>query len=163
MKKLLMVILAVALISMLAAPVSASDPRETAQQWIDRSVENGSRSPEAVPEVWEAYFVDFMSNVTNSGWNSYLVIVNWDILSQIHVWTEFIPTGGDPNDIQATDFWIGPNDIAVRTTNQLDFNLFGQSNWFGILTADVTQFWTVGVLLYNSEYGMTWIRGDGPY
>jgi len=163
MKKVLMVLLAVALISALVVPVCSADPRSCAEKWIERAIDNGKISAEAVPEVWQIYYVDLMSNASAQGWFSFLVIVNWDVSSRIQIQTQFIPTGGDPFDMQQADFFIDPNETAVMSGNQLGFNNFGQANWFGIVWGDVVDWWTVGVLLYNSEYGMTWIPADGPY
>ncbi|MBW2624485.1 MAG: hypothetical protein JRD68_16370 [Deltaproteobacteria bacterium] len=164
MKKVLFAIMAVAFIGMLAAPAWAGGPEETGRAWIERSVESG-RGPEAVPEVGWLYYIDLMSNTSDAygNWVSILVAGNWSLSVRIHVFTSFIPTGGTPNDIVNANFYINANDIAYLTSSDLGFNTYGQTNWFGLLWSDSNIFFTAGVLLFHSEYGLTWIPGVGPY
>ena len=164
MRKVLFIISAVTLIGLLAAPAWAGGPEETAREWVQRSVDSGI-GPEAMPEAGYLYYIDLMSNaVSSSGnWVSFLVVGNWSLSTRINVFTSFIPTGGTPADIRNREFFINPNDIVYLTAVDLGFNTFGNTNWFGIIFSNTNIFYTAGVLLFHTEYGLTWIRGDGPW
>jgi len=164
MKKVLLAIMAVALIGLLAAPAWAGGPEETGREWIERSVEKGI-GPEAMPEVGFLYYIDLMSNASDyyGNWVSILVVSNWSLSVRIRVFTSFIPTGGTPNDIVDRDFYINANDIAYLTAGDLGFNTFGPTNWFGLVFDTTNNWFSAGVLLFHSEYGLTWIRGDGAW
>ena len=165
MKRMFYLLVAVAFVSFLALPAWAGGPEETGRDWVNRSMENMGIAPEAVPEAGYLWYVDLMSNAGDSfgGWTSFLVLTNWDLSTRIQVFTDFIPTGGTPNDIKRRNFYINPNDIAYLGPSQLGFNTFGNTNWYGIVYSATNHFYTVGVLLYHTEFGLTWIRADGPY
>ena len=165
MKKVLFVIMAVALIGLLAAPAWAGSPQETtAKERVQAFVDMGI-GPEAMPEVGLLYFIDLMSNAvsTSGNWVSFLVVGNWSLTTRIEVFTAFIPTGGTPADIKVARFFINPNDIIYLTAFDLGFNEFGNSNWFGNIWSDTNIYFSVGVLLFHTEFGLTWIPGDGPW
>jgi len=160
MKKALFAIMAVALIGMLAAPAWAGGPEETGRAWIERSVESG-RGPEAMPEAGYLYYIDLISNAPS--WTSYLVVANWSLLTRIRVFTSFVPDTGTPDDIKDASFWIEPNGIKYLGATDLGFTTYGNTNWFGVIFNANNNWFMAGVLLYHSEYGLTWIDADGPY
>ena len=144
----------------------AGGPEDTGRQWVERALQSEGKSAEAVPQAGYLYYVDLMSNFSdpvNGGWQSLLVVTNWDLSVRIRVVTQFIPTGGTPSDIVTRDHYINPNDIAYLDPNQLGFNTYGKSNWYGLVYNDTNIFFTCGVLLYHSEFGLTWISSTGPY
>ena len=166
MKKTMKTILAVAFCFLAVSSAWAGGPEETGRQWVQRSLELEGRGAEAVPEAGMLYYVDLMSNfsdVVNGGWVSFLVLTNWDTAYRIHVFTQFIPTGGDPNDIVGRNFYINPNEIVYLNSSQLGFESFGKSNWYGLVYNDSDHYFSCGVLLYHTEFGLTWIRSDGPW
>lgn len=160
MKKVLFVIMAVALIGLLAAPAWAGGPEETAREWVQRSVEM-DRGPAAMPEAGYLYYIDLMSNAPE--WTSFLVVANWSLIVRIQVFTEFIPAYGTPSDIRARNFWLNPNEIKYLNVHDLGFTTYGNTNWFGVLFSATNNWFMSGVLLFHSEYGLTWINADGPY
>jgi hypothetical protein len=164
MKKVLFVIMAVTIMGLLAAPAWAGGPEETGREWIQRSID-ADRGPEVMPEAGYLYYIDLMSNATDAtgGWLSFLVVGNWSLNTRIHVWTQFIPSGGTPSDIRNRDFFINPNDVLYLTAFDLGFASYGNTNWFGLIYSNTNIFYTAGVLLYHSEYGLTWIAGDGAW
>ena len=165
MKKTLIVILAVVFIGMMAAPSFAGGPADTGKQWIQKAVDKGL-GPQAVPEAGYMYYVDLMSNAIDqlgNQWGSFLVVINWDQNVRIHVFTGFIPAGGTPNDYTVRDFYINAQDVAVLTPFDLGFLDFGNTNWYGMVWNDVNVFFSCGVLLYHTEYGLTWMTPWGPY
>ncbi len=165
MKKTLLLITALVLIGLFAVPVWAGGPGDTAREWVERSLDSRGLAPEAVPEAGYLYYIDLMSTGidVNGQWVSFLVVSNWSLNTRIHVFTDFIPTNGTPNDIESRDFYINPNDVVYLTANNLGFNNFPNTNWFGVIFSDTNIFYSAGVLLFHSEYGLTWIKGDGPW
>ena len=159
-EKVLIILLAALMISVTAAPAMAGGPSETARALIQSAVDKGL-GPQAVPESGLLYCIDLMSNSLN--WKSYLVVINWDPNVRIHLWTYFLPAGGTPNDVQIKDFYINAQDIEYFDPNDLGFNDFGPTNWYGIVWNDTDAFFTCGVLLYHTEFGLTWIQPWGPY
>lgn len=167
MKKAILVLVVVALFGFSTVPATWAGPAETGREWIEWAMqESPGIFAEMNPEVVAFYYIDLMSNALDAygGWQSFLVITNWDLSTRIRVVTSFVPTGGTPSDIVTTEHYINPNDIVYLTSRDLGFNTFGQpTNWYGIAIADTLDWWSLGVLLYHSEYGLTYIRGDGPY
>lgn len=141
------------------SPAWAGDSEETGRQWVERALEDG-RFAEAVPQAGLLYYVDLMSNASDpvsGGWQSFLVVTNWDLSVRIRVITSFIPADGNPSNIQNRQHFVNPNDIVYLDANQMGFNSYGKSNWYGLVFNDTNNFFSCGVLLYHSEYGMTWI------
>ena len=166
MKSSIKTILALALVFFAATAAWAGGPEETGKQWIDRALQEDGRSAEAVPQAGFLYYVDLMSNASDpvsGGWQSFLVITNWDLSVRIRVITSFIPTGGTPSDIVNREHYINPNDIVYLDANNMGFNSYGKSNWYGLVFNDTNNFYTCGVLIYHSEYGLSWIPAVGPY
>jgi len=170
MKTKLKTIMIILLVSLFAMPVWAGGAVETARERVAWAAEMGGLDPEtAVPEAGLLYFVDLMSNFVESSsnqWISYLVLGNWSLNTRIEINTAFIPTGGTPNDIVARRTFINPNDIVYLGASQLGFNSFRPgigSNWFVNVWNTTNTYFSAGVLLFNTEYGLTYIPSDGPY
>ncbi len=161
MKATMKTILAVVFCFVAVSSAWAGGPAETMRDWAARAAEqSGDRSAEAVPQAGYGYYVDLMSNSSdpvNGGWVSFLVVTNWDLSVRIRVITQFIPTGGTPADIITRQHYVNPNDIAYLDANTLGFNSYGKSNWYGLVYNDTDNFFTCGVLLYHTEFGLTWI------
>jgi hypothetical protein len=163
MKRAILVLVAIAFIGFCMVPDSWAGPaEETGRQLVEQAMLDYPGFFVGVnPEVVAWYYLDLMSNF--GGWQSFLVITNWDLERRIRILTRFIPTDGTPSDIVSAEHYIGPNAVAYLTSRDLGFSAWGQTNWFGYAIADTATYWGCGVLLYHSEYGLTWIKGDGPY
>jgi hypothetical protein len=161
MKKAILVLAAVALIGFYAVPSWAGPAEETARQWVDRAMQDSEISAEINPEVNMLYYVDLMSN--SAGWASFLVVTNWSLNTRIEVYTSFVPTSGTPSDIRDRLNYVDPNAVAYLNAVNLGFASYGFTNWFGIVFGNWPSYVTCGVLLYSSEFGLTWIPADGPY
>lgn len=171
MKKVILTFIVLGLIGLLAAPAWAAGPEETGRERVEAVIaqmeaQGDQRFADFVPLDGYLYYIDLMSNAgggTGSGWMSFLVIGNWSFSVRIQLGTSFIPTGGTPADIVNRTFFIDPNDIVYLDQYDLGFNTFGSTNWFGITFTATNDFYTAGVLLYHSDFGLTFIRGDGPW
>jgi len=171
MKKVILTFIVLGLIGLVAVPAWAGGPEETARERVEAlaaqmQADGDIRAADIVPEAGYLYYIDLMSNASNpssGGWTSFLVVGNWSFDVRIHLWTSFIPTGGDPTDIVTKEHFVSPNDIAYFDQFALGFSAFGATNWFGIVFSDTNIFYTANVLLYHTEFGLTWIPGDGAW
>ena len=170
MKKVVMTFMVVALIGLMAATAMAGGAADTARERIKAAAEMEAQGEDRfvnmVPEAGYLYYIDLMSNavqITSGGWISFLVVTNWDFNTRIRTITSFAPTGGTPSDIVNAEHYINPNDVVYLDENDLGFRQYGATNWFGIIFSDTNNFFSCGVLLYHTEFGMTWIPAVGPF
>ena len=161
MKKAVLVMLVVAFIGFSVVAAWAGPAEDTGRKWVERAFASPNISAKGInPEVVALYYVDLMSN--SGSWQSFLVVTNWDLDTRIRIVTSFIPTDGTPSDIITREHYISPNAVLYLDQYGMGFGS-RKTNWFGIVVADTTDYWTCGVLLYSSEYGLAWIPADGPY
>jgi len=154
----------VALVGFSVVAAWAGPAEETLAKWADELMyQNPDLLPEGItPEVNMGYYFDLMSN--SPGWDSFLVVTNWSLNTRIQFITGFVPTGGTPSNIVYREHYVDPNQVKYLNKVSLGFTSFGTTNWFGIgIAIDPPDYISCGVLLYASEYGLTWIPGDGPY
>jgi hypothetical protein len=164
MKRAILLLAVFALIGFYALPSWAGPAEDTGRQWIERMAQQDPQlfSEGIVPEVGFLFYIDLMSNA--SKWASFLVVTNWSMDTRIEIYTSFIPTNGTPSNIVNRLNYVMPNAVAYLDQVALGFTSWGATNWFGIVgTNDITSWVSCGVLLYSSEYGLTWITADGPY
>ena len=164
MKKAILVLAVFALIGFYSVPSWAGPAEETGLQWVERAMQqNPELFPEGmVPNANYLWYVDLMSNAPN--WASYLIVTNWSLNTRIQFYTTFIPTNGTPSNIINKLIYIDPNKVVYLNANNLGFTSWGSTNWFGIVYAPGAPSWvSTGVLLYSSEFGLTWVPTDGPY
>jgi len=143
---------------------SWAGPLETGQQWIDRAMQQNPElfTQAMVPDANYLYYIDLMSNAPN--WASFLVVSNWSLNTRIEIYTSFIPSTGTPSDIVNRLNYINPNAVVYLNAVNLGFTSYGSTNWFGILAApNAPDYVSCGILLYSSEFGLTWVPTDGPY
>lgn len=170
MKKAIVVLAAIALLGFSSVPALCAEPAaETGEKSIDWPVQETPGVFAEQEPVLSWYYIDLMSNadVGIGGWQSFLVVTNWDKQAEITVRTEFSPIGRKPGDDIVTitrEHTIIPYDVKYLNANALGFTGYGQpTNWYGTAMAYTRNWWSVGVLLYHSEYGLAWIRAGGPF
>ena len=152
MKKIVGLLVSMALVGIMTLPVWAGSPGPSADKLIERVY---AKRGEAVPQVTYNYLVDFLSNAYNMGLGSIFAITNYDPMVRNHIVGYVAPLGANPGDEIDVDIWLNP--YEVRYISLGDIGL-GDTHGWAFLSSSIADF-GCGLLLFNAEAsGMTWIK-----
>jgi hypothetical protein len=153
MKKIVWVLVSIALVGIVALPVWAGSPRPSADALRDSYY---AKRAEAAPQATYNYMVDFVSNAYNMGFGSIFCITNYDSMVRNHIVGYVVPLGADPGQELIIDLWLNPYEVRYISLDKIGL---GDTHGWAMLWSTIGDF-GCGVLLYNSSTlnGMTWIR-----
>jgi len=156
MKKVILVLVALAVAGFVAAPAMAEslDSRPALKQTLNQFYE---RQGEAAPQATFGYLFDLVTNAYGTGWGSVVALTNYNSMVRNRIVGYVVPRDANPGQELIVDEWMNPYEVEYLDLGSLGL---GNENGWMLIWSTIQDF-GAGVLIYNTSTmaGMVWESG----